>query len=79
MVAIEATNVSKAFGKLPAVDDLSLSIFQGEIFGILGSNGAGKTTFVRMLATLMKPDSGRIQILGHRWRSIPKKFGTLSA
>lgn len=59
-------NLRKTFGNLEAVRDLSLSIFRGEIFGFLGPNGAGKTTTIRMIAGLLKADSGRIEIQGHQ-------------
>jgi ABC-2 type transport system ATP-binding protein len=62
--AIELTNVSKAFGKFRAVDNLSLSIPRGAMFGLLGPNGAGKTTSIRMIMNITAPDSGEIRILG---------------
>ncbi len=60
---IEVKNVSKSFGELRAVDSLSLSIKGGELFGLLGPNGSGKTTTVKMLTGQIKPSSGRISIL----------------
>lgn len=60
--AIIARNLSKSFGTLKAVDELSLTIFQGEVFGLLGPNGAGKTTTINMLCGLLKPDSGNVTI-----------------
>ena len=62
--AIQLENLTKAFGKLKAVDDLSLSIAPGEVLGFLGPNGAGKTTTMRMLVGLLKPTSGAATILG---------------
>jgi len=59
---IKVEHVSKRFGSVVAVDDVSLEIRTGEIFGFLGPNGAGKTTTIRMLAGLMKPNCGRICI-----------------
>ena len=53
-------NVSRYFGKKPAVHDLSLSIPTGGILGLLGQNGAGKTTTIRMILGLLKPDQGEI-------------------
>ncbi len=47
-----------------AVDDVSLTVKQGEIFGILGANGSGKSTLIRMLSTLLIPDSGRVEVFG---------------
>lgn len=57
---ITLSHLSKSFGDLVAVDDLSLTINQGEILGFLGPNGAGKTTSIRMLCGLLEPDSGKI-------------------
>ncbi len=61
---IRIENLTKRFGTFKAVDDVSLSIKAGEIFGFLGPNGAGKTTTIKMLAGLLKPDSGLIVING---------------
>ncbi len=57
---ISISHLRKTFGDLVAVDDLSLTINQGEILGLLGPNGAGKTTTIRMLCALMEPDGGEI-------------------
>jgi ABC-2 type transport system ATP-binding protein len=56
--------VSKRFGPLTAVDNVSLHIRAGEVFGMLGPNGAGKTTTIRMILDILRPDSGRIEVLG---------------
>lgn len=48
-----------------AVDDVSLTIKRGEIFGVLGANGSGKSTLIRMLSTLLIPDSGRVEVFGY--------------
>jgi len=64
--AISLTSVRKAFDTLVAVDDVSLKVYQGEVFGLLGPNGAGKTTLIRMMLDIIRPDSGRVEILGHR-------------
>ncbi|MCA1959607.1 MAG: ATP-binding cassette domain-containing protein, partial [Desulfomonile sp.] len=63
MISIE--NLSKAFQKVVAVDHIDLEVPAGEIMGFLGPNGAGKTTTIRMLAGLIKPDTGRIVLDGH--------------
>lgn len=63
---IETTNLTKKFGDLTAVDRLTLSIAEGEVFGFLGPNGAGKTTTVRMLTSLIAPTGGTATLLGHR-------------
>ena len=57
-------NVSKRFGETQAVRDLSFAVRPGEIFAILGPNGAGKTTTIRMVLDILRPDSGRIEVLG---------------
>ncbi|NLL94198.1 MAG: ABC transporter ATP-binding protein [Thermoplasmatales archaeon] len=61
---IVADGIVKRFGDLVAVDNVSLSIKKGEIFGFLGPNGAGKTTTIRMLTTMSRPDSGTVRISG---------------
>ncbi|WP_457421171.1 ABC transporter ATP-binding protein [Roseateles sp. P5_E7] len=63
--ALEISGLVKRFGGLPAVDQLSLSIPQGEFHALLGPNGAGKTTTLRMVAGLLRPDEGSVHILGH--------------
>ena len=60
----EIRNLSKNFGSLRAVDNLSISIWQGEIFGLLGPNGAGKTTIIQMVCGLLTADSGEILLDG---------------
>jgi daunorubicin resistance ABC transporter ATP-binding subunit len=62
--AIEIKNVGKTFGNLKAVDNLTFSVPRGEIFGLLGPNGSGKTTTINMISGLSKPTSGEIRILG---------------
>ena len=64
---IELTNVSKSYnkGKVKAVDDLTLTVRPGEIFGFLGPNGAGKTTTIKMIVGLLRPDAGRVAVEGH--------------
>lgn len=62
---INITRVSKYFGSVKALDDISLSIEQGTVHGLLGPNGAGKTTLIRLLATLAQPTSGRLEVAGY--------------
>src|SRR5262245_49140844 len=57
--------VTKRFGSFTAVDDLSLQIPKGCIYGFLGQNGAGKTTTIRMVMSIFHPDAGTISVLGH--------------
>ena len=60
-----ATELSKSFGGIQAVNGVSFSIGRGEIFGLLGPNGAGKTTTIRMFSTVLRPDAGDVEIGGH--------------
>lgn len=57
---ITAAHVTKHFGEVTAVNDISVTIRNGEVFGLIGTNGAGKSTFLRMAAGVIKPDSGKI-------------------
>lgn len=68
---IEIQGVSKSYGTRKAVEDLHLTIAQGELFGFVGPNGAGKTTTIRMMAGLLEPDAGDILISGHSVREAP--------
>jgi ABC-2 type transport system ATP-binding protein len=63
--AIRTQNLSRLFKKINAVEDLNLSIPQGEIYGFLGANGAGKTTTMKMLVGLLEPSAGHAWIAGH--------------
>ncbi|MEA3557854.1 MAG: ATP-binding cassette domain-containing protein [Candidatus Thermoplasmatota archaeon] len=63
--AIVVNGLTKKFGELVAVDNISFSVAEGEIFGFLGPNGAGKTTTIRMLCTLSRPTRGHASIAGH--------------
>ena len=62
---IEADGLTKHFGKVRALAELSLTLPPGEPVAILGPNGAGKTTFIRMVATLIQPDRGKLRVSGH--------------
>ena len=64
MNAIEASHLIKRFGSVTAVNDVSLAVRGGEIFGFLGPNGAGKTTTMRLLTGVLTPDSGDVRING---------------
>ena len=64
-ILIILKNLTKKIGKIVAVDNVSLNIQDGEVFGLLGQNGAGKTTIIHMLATLLKPTSGTAEINGY--------------
>jgi ABC-2 type transport system ATP-binding protein len=64
-LAIEAERLVKVFGDVRAVDGVDLAVRRGSVYGVLGPNGAGKTTTIRMLTTLLTPDGGSAQVLGH--------------
>jgi ABC-2 type transport system ATP-binding protein len=76
---IEVTNLSKHFGPVRAVDDLSFSVEPGRITGFLGPNGAGKTTTLRMLLGLVRPTSGTATIGGQRYADLFDPVGTVGA
>jgi ABC-2 type transport system ATP-binding protein len=63
--ALSAERVTKRYGGLAAVDNLTLEVTAGEVFCLLGPNGSGKTTFLRMLAGFLSPSSGRLRVAGH--------------
>ncbi len=71
---IEIQNLSKRFGRLLAVDDVTLQVMPGEVLGFLGPNGAGKSTTMKMITGFLSPDSGQVTVMGH---SVAKK--TLAA
>lgn len=62
---IELTDIRKSFGKVKAVDGLSLSVPAGTVYGFIGPNGSGKTTTIRMIMNIYRPDSGSISVLGN--------------
>jgi ABC-2 type transport system ATP-binding protein len=63
-VALELSSLTKRFGEITAVDNLSFRVKYGEIFGLLGPNGSGKTTTINMISGLSKPNSGEVKVLG---------------
>ena len=65
---IRVLGVTKRYGELVAVHDVSLSVGAGEAYGLVGANGAGKSTLIRMLTGLSVPDAGDIRICGHEVR-----------
>lgn len=73
MTALDVQKIEKSYGKKQAVKGVSFQIQEGEIFGLMGMNGAGKTTILRMLATLLTPDSGDALIAGHSIVKEPDK------
>lgn len=62
--AISTSALTRHFGDLVAVDKVSLSVLPGEIFGLIGSKGAGKSTLIKMLTTLLPPSSGAARVAG---------------
>jgi len=68
-VIIQVSHLTKQFNHLTAVDDLSFSVEEGDVYGFLGQNGAGKSTTIRMLLTLIKPDKGEIELFGKKLSS----------
>jgi ABC-2 type transport system ATP-binding protein len=76
--AVTLDHVTKRFGDYTAVDDLSLRIPTGSIYGFIGQNGAGKTTTIRMIMSIFYPDAGRITVLGDdRPESVKDRLGYL--
>ncbi|MGM9735743.1 MAG: ABC transporter ATP-binding protein [Candidatus Cryptobacteroides sp.] len=79
MPVIKVENISKSFGKVKAVNGISFEVGKGEIFGLIGPDGAGKTTLFRMLVTLLEPDGGRAEVDGFdtvsQYRSIRERVG----
>ena len=73
LYSIETKSLSKSFGDLKAVDDVSFNVENGEIFGFLGPNGAGKSTTMMILTTLLKPTSGQALVSGFDVQTQPKQ------
>jgi ABC-2 type transport system ATP-binding protein len=82
MNAIEVRQLTRRFGAFTAVDDLSFEVRQGEIFGFLGSNGAGKSTTIRMLCGLLRPTSGSARVggidVGSQPEAVKQRIGYMS-
>lgn len=80
-IAVEAIQLTKEYKtkgkKIFALDNLNLSIKQGEIYGLLGENGAGKTTFVRAATTMIRPTSGSVSVLGMNTTDNPEEIRSL--
>ncbi len=73
---IRLTNLTKRYGSFTAVDGINLEVPSGELFGFLGPNGAGKTTTLRMIAGILKPTSGTVEIGGDNLERKPRKAKT---
>lgn len=76
-LAVETRQLVKRFGKFTAVETLNLSVEKGEIYGLLGPNGSGKTTTIKMLCNLLRPTSGEALVLGRKVGdpAIPPRIG----
>ncbi len=81
-LVIELDHLSRSFGDLVAVDDVSLQVRRGAIFGLLGPNGSGKSTIIRMLCGVLEPSSGTATVLGHdsahEAEAIKRRIGYMS-
>jgi ABC-2 type transport system ATP-binding protein len=81
-LAIDAHGLTKRFGAFPAVDNVTLKVAYGEIYGLLGANGAGKTTIIKMLCGLLAPTSGTVALAGEtsdlRAASLRRRIGYMS-
>jgi ABC-type multidrug transport system ATPase subunit len=75
---VHIQNISKNFGDIVALDDVSLDVPPQSVFGLLGPNGAGKTTLFSIIANFLNPDQGSIQVLGHDTRRISALQGRLT-
>ena len=64
-IAVEVRNLSKLYGSVVGVDNLSFTVKAGEIYGLIGPNGSGKTTTLRIIATLIKPSKGAVKVFGY--------------
>jgi branched-chain amino acid transport system ATP-binding protein len=64
MIVLETSNLTKRFGGLTAVNEVSMTLYQGDVLGLIGPNGAGKTTFINAISGLNPPTSGSVKMLG---------------
>lgn len=80
-ILLQVTDLTKKFKKLKAIDGLSFTVNEGDVYGFLGQNGAGKSTSMRMMLTLVKPSSGEINFFGHsvftHRREVLKRVGAV--
>ncbi|MBT7094596.1 MAG: ATP-binding cassette domain-containing protein, partial [Bacteroidetes bacterium] len=78
-LALSCTALSKKFGEISALQNINIDVERGELFGVIGPDGGGKTTLFRILATLLIPDDGDAQVLGFDsikdYLSIRKRIG----
>ncbi len=74
MAAVEIASVTKTFGSVTAVDNLTLTVPEGSVYGFIGPNGSGKTTTMRMIVNIFYPDSGSIRVLGRQMTSARSEY-----
>ena len=78
MSAVEIESVTKTFGRFTAVDDLSLAVPAGTVYGFIGPNGSGKTTTLRMITRILLPDAGHVRVLGEdTWKAASDRVAYL--
>ena len=77
--AIETTDLSRSFGAVRAVDGLNMRVPTGRIYGLVGPDGAGKTTTLRMLLHLVQPTSGRALVFGRRYQDLERPAARVGA
>lgn len=74
---IEIKNLTKRYGRRTAIDDLSLTVEEGDIYGFVGPNGAGKTSTIRIISTLLEPNEGEVWVSGHKVSQNPREIRRL--
>ena len=79
MNAVETVGLTKRYGKVVALDDLSTSVEEGKILVLLGPNGSGKTTFLHLISTVLKPTSGTAKVMGYDIVHEPQKVREVAA
>lgn len=73
MAILQVSGLTKSFGEIRAVQQVDFEVREGEIYGLLGPNGAGKTTSISMISGLLKPDAGKVMVVGNDFWSDPEK------
>ena len=76
--ALEIIDISKNYGKVKALENISFSVKEGEYFCILGPTGAGKTTLLKIISGLLKPDKGKIIVFGEDATDLPPEVRNIS-
>ncbi|HZL98830.1 MAG TPA: ATP-binding cassette domain-containing protein, partial [Planctomycetota bacterium] len=78
MPVVTVAGLSKSYGPVKAVDDVSFAVEPGDVFGLLGPNGSGKTTTLACMLGLLRYDAGRIEVLGHPAAAIERTAGQVA-